>query len=572
MSAEADPRLVVLERRVAQLEADLAEMRDRQSTASTEPTWTTPRAPQSSSSRAWPAPQVTTPADPDAANQHRSVAAGLPVHIDSESVLKWGGVGLVVLAVGFAVSTAISRGWVGAELQLAGAIALSAGLIWVGLRVHATRPGWTHALCSAGIASAFTTVASNLFLDNVSDLVAFISTVVIAAIGVLLARNVRSEWIAATTTAGGLIGWLVIGRSDMPIASTAAWAAVLVAATVGLAIEQRWHAVRLLAELAGMLVLLGLASEANQSGERFAVVAVAVVLAACLMRVPSIGDLSGTWQQLEVQLAIATAPFGVAILVLAFDLDGDTPIASAAFGAAAVVAAVALLAKGRLHLAHFVSLLIGASVAFSIGLAVLLATEATFVALAVQGAGLVLLAQVLDERLRVFANAAVLEVIAVVFAFGAMVDAWDVDASVGDDVAHLLIIVAMVAAGWLTRDRTVRTLAAAVGLGMVLIWLGSVLVHLPQGQAATSVSWTLVGTAVLVGGALRKMREVATTGLGVLGLTVGKLLTVDLREVDTLWRAALFLAIGLGFLRLGFLLPRLMGSRDPDDEEQVGDA
>ena len=44
-----------------------------------------------------------------------------------------------------------------------------------------------------------------------------------------------------------------------------------------------------------------------------------------------------------------------------------------------------------------------------------------------------------------------------------------------------------------------------------------------------------------------------------LGITVAKLLTVDLQEVDTLWRAGLFFVIGLGFLRLGFLLPRLTG-------------
>ena len=48
----------------------------------------------------------------------------------------------------------------------------------------------------------------------------------------------------------------------------------------------------------------------------------------------------------------------------------------------------------------------------------------------------------------------------------------------------------------------------------------------------------------------------------VIGLTVGKLLTVDLREVDALWRAGLFLVVGLGLLRLGFLLP----SWTDDDE------
>ncbi len=53
----------------------------------------------------------------------------------------------------------------------------------------------------------------------------------------------------------------------------------------------------------------------------------------------------------------------------------------------------------------------------------------------------------------------------------------------------------------------------------------------------------------------------------VFGLTVAKLLTVDLQEVDRLWRAGLFLLIGLAFLRLGFLLPRLTGGAHPKPKD-----
>ena len=51
-----------------------------------------------------------------------------------------------------------------------------------------------------------------------------------------------------------------------------------------------------------------------------------------------------------------------------------------------------------------------------------------------------------------------------------------------------------------------------------------------------------------------------------IGITVGKLLTVDLQEVDTLWRAGLFLVIGLGIMRIGFLLPRFTPADDTADE------
>jgi len=96
-----------------------------------------------------------------------------------------------------------------------------------------------------------------------------------------------------------------------------------------------------------------------------------------------------------------------------------------------------------------------------------------------------------------------------------------------------------------------------------MTWLGSVFVHLPQGQAIVSVSWATIGITVFLVGATRKVPEAGAVGLVVIAVTVAKLLTVDLREVDTLWRAALFLAVGLGIMRLGFLLPRL--TRDPDE-------
>ena len=47
------------------------------------------------------------------------------------------------MAVGFAVSTAISRELIGPELQLVGALLVSFGLIGAGLRLQATRTPWT---------------------------------------------------------------------------------------------------------------------------------------------------------------------------------------------------------------------------------------------------------------------------------------------------------------------------------------------------------------------------------------------------------------------------------------------
>ena len=83
--------------------------------------------------------------------------------------------------------------------------------------------------------------------------------------------------------------------------------------------------------------------------------------------------------------------------------------------------------------------------------------------------------------------------------------------------------VAIAVAGWQTGHTQARQVGAAVGLGLVLVWLGSVLVHLPQGQAAVSVSWATVGTAVLVAGAVKKVPGLGAAGLAVLGFLLPRL-------------------------------------------------
>jgi hypothetical protein len=81
----------------------------------------------------------------------------------------------------------------------------------------------------------------------------------------------------------------------------------------------------------------------------------------------------------------------------------------------------------------------------------------------------------------------------------------------------------------LGRSLLVYVNGAAV-LVLVMVWTGSLLAHLPPGQAIVSVVWAVIGTAVLVAGAVRKVPDYGTAGLAVFALTVGTLLTVDLAE------------------------------------------
>lgn len=551
MEGDSPTRIEQLEERIDLLESYLRALQhrldddDRRASASTDrvATWNAPAR------ASWPPP--TTAQKPAAERR--------PFVLESEVVLKWGGVGLVVLAVGFAVSTAISRGWIGPELQLVGALAISTALIVAGLRLRTSRVAWTHALCSGGVLALFTTVASNLFIDETSDGVAFASTIAIGFIGAVLAFAIGSEWVGAANLLGGVIGWFVIADGEPPLVASSSWIVAILAATIAISLRHRWQAARLLAHAVGLAALIGLAAEPSDALQRCFVLGAAAVVAMSLARVPSIGDLTSIWQQLEVQLVIGAAPWSVGVIALGLDLDSDNTVGVAAIAVAGGTVVVALGMRRWISAPHVVSLLIGASVALSIGLAVLLSTSIAFTALAVQGAGLAVLSRSLGDNLRIAINAAIVLLVSGVFALDEMFEAWVDDARLSDDLAHLAIVVAIAFALWQARPRVIRQLGAILVLAFALVWLGSVLVHLPQGQAAVSVSWAIVGTAVLVVGAIRKAPEVGGVGLAVLALTVGKLLTVDLQEVDTLWRAGLFFIVGVGFLRLGFLLPGLMG-------------
>jgi uncharacterized membrane protein len=285
----------------------------------------------------------------------------------------------------------------------------------------------------------------------------------------------------------------------------------------------------------------------------------ATVIAGALLWVPSRGDGTSLWQQLEIQLAAALGPWSLAVICFAFGSHTDRFVGGVGLAVAACLTVCIGVMRRRIGEAHVVSLLIGASVTLSIALAVLLDTEVALVAIVIQGAGLVLLAPRLARSLLVSVNGVALMAMGSLYALGRMVDGWRDDLPIGDDLAHLAVIAAVAYTGWQTRDAVARRVTGLSVLVLTMVWTGSLLAHLPQGQAIVSVVWAAIGTGVLVAGAVRKVPDYGTIGLAVLAVTVGKLLTVDLSEVDTLWRAGLFLVIGLAFLRLGFLLPRLTG-------------
>lgn len=567
MSIRDDPTFAELEGRVRRLEAEVLAL--RQAFAPTAPPsaarWISQPPPPKGPPIAMaplPPPAVGFPWADRAAPPPRAARKS----VDSEIVLKWGGVALVVLAIGFALSTAISRGWIGPQLQLAGAVALSCALIAGGLRLRDTRFPWTHALCTGGALGLFTTVASNLFLDHVDVNVATLLTVGIAAATFGLARFVPSEWVGGAALLGGTSAWLAINRDHISMRPTILWIGALVVGAVVLSLERRWAVVRIVAQVVGLLGVVSVSHLAHNAGDRIVVLAVGAIVTAILLLVPSIKTERPAWQTVELPLPTLLGPWALGVLLLVFDVTTRHPAGAIALAVGATTACAAIVLRTRATDAHTLAVGVGASVALSIAVGLLFDAETAALLFALQGVGLIELSHRIGRRSVLLGNGCFLAGLGAILTIGHTIDAWTIDATIANDLVHVATIVAVFAGAWLVRERNVRPVASLAFLSAMLLWIGSVLVHLPQGHAAVSIAWAVVGTALLVVGATRKIARMGAAGLAVLGLTVGKLLTVDLAQVDTLWRAGLFLIVGFVLLRLGFLLPRLT---KPDAPEAV---
>lgn len=145
--------------------------------------------------------------------------------------------------------------------------------------------------------------------------------------------------------------------------------------------------------------------------------------------------------------------------------------------------------------------------------------------------------------------------------------------SIVDHLAHLVVVAAVVGvAAWLWNHRAELLMRAAVATAWVMSlgWLASVLASVPQAQVAISAGWAVCACGAIVAWVRTGRPVIRVLGFATLAVVLTKLLTVDLAEVETLWRVGLFLVIGLALLRLGYVLPGLVDRYAPADSTTDG--
>ncbi len=613
-------RLEQLESRIADLEKEGVALRSELAA-----TRRTPYPPPPS--RSVPAPGIVPPADPrvwlpppPSAGQDGSsvgLLVGGPspttrpvtkpaIEFTTEMAMKWAGLVLLFLAAAFMVSTAISRGWIGPRLQLAGAVVGGLALITGGLKLR-HREGWGESLVFVGLAVLFVCAGASWdWLELGSAGLAAAMAILVGALAIGLARYM-SAWTLGLVALVGLIidpVWLDMDNK-VGLGFSLLYLLIILLVMTVLYLDQQWAVLWVLTVLASaviaMLMVLDGAwglddrltmsrmTELTTGGLLAGLLVIywlAPVAATTLANKPNISaeaEIAGLGGMEYRIVLLAPAWFWFCVREFT-SMERDGTIVMGLI-LVALAAASTFLTRRKVSKAFFATQCVAGSIVLAIVLAVAFDGPVLLVAFGLQAALLLALIRDLDDvwftLQALFAGAMTLLVTA-----GRMLEALIEDAAWSDDLAHLLVISLIAVLSVLEfrhsqnhgkegavdaspsiearlsieRSEVMGQLAALLAYVGLLGWVATVFGHMTQGQGQVSAIWSVLAAGLLAIALIRKSNKILQAGLATIGLVVAKLLTVDLAAVDTFWRVGLFFVIGSGLLALSYQLPRLMGS------------
>lgn len=529
----------------------------------------------------------------------------MPPTITTEAVLRWAGLLLVVLAAVFFVATAISRGWIGPELQLLGATAIGVGLLAGAHRLAPRARPWALALaCGGAVVLPICAGASYLELDLVGPAVALVALALVGVgVTVVAWRLEMSAVVGVTGVFSAFVVLAVADEADLVPLVPGLWLVALAVGASAVGWLQRWLVSRLVVVTLSALMLLTLVIDGPDLSTIERTVAVLGILVVGMVAwlgpigaahygAPSSGVLAGLDHRFVALVPLWTWATASAAVVFT---------STAAFVGTGLVGAVLTVAFvvvtwARLPRASAMAYGWGAVTLALVAIAVVASGAVFLVALSVSAAGGLVIARRFDDLFGlIYAVCQTLIALwwAVVLLVRGLVDplSWPT-------LVAVAIVVALLAAGAVAAERragastggtggtgtstdtsrsdtsesaTSRSVTSIMVPSWVLIaaaWLGAVwwladaFVHGPQGQVVVSLLWAAAAIGALLVGVTEDRAVFRVLGLITLGLLLTKLLTVDLAAVDALWRVGLFLVVGAGLMRLGYVLPRLSGRQE----------
>jgi uncharacterized membrane protein len=560
---ELESRLAALDERLARVEAALGS-RARPAAA---PTLPVPKA----VAREVPKEPVQAPSEPISLED-----------LLGGRVLAWVGGVAVLLGVAFFLVMAASRGWIDEATRTVLALLGSTGLLCAALYLH-ERLGRTQAALAAAstaVAALYVTlVAATQLYDLVDPRLGLAFGGLIGATATVLAVRWAEPVVAGIGIVGALLAPVLVDSGTDGVAL--AFVIVALVAAVGVLLWQRWSWLGAVAFLVTVPQLILWLVEDNALGLELAVLAGLWVLFALAaigyeLRVPTT----------RLRLASASLLFANAALAAG---AGWTVLDDAGYGDAATAWVIGTAAlhvgigvpayRGRMS-SEIAALLVAVGTALAaIGLALALDGPALVAGWAAEALVLSYAARRLgDPRGRVLGLVFFALALGVTLAEEAPPEGLREGVDDFASAAAAVVIVGTAAAGLARLARDLRSesnlpLLYAIVAGAAAVYLPSLAIVSAFGgdepepgqtpQVLLSCFWAVTGLVGLVVGLLRDVRPLRLASLALLGLAVAKVFAYDLSELESIYRALSFIALGLLLLGAAFAYQRIRRELGP---------
>ena len=607
-------RIGQLERRLAGVEAALRRVMEQQQARptvatppaeqTTAPTGVAPATPEPAPA-ADPAPAASVP-DPgvlpsqraafEAAPPVRPAVAASPAPASARGLeeliggrwLGWIAIGLILFAAAFFLKYAFENEWIGPLGRVMIGVLVGLVFVWAGWQRH--QAGWRYfaqMLTGGGLTLIYLSAyASFGFYQLLDQTAAFAVLALIVVQGHLLALAYNSSAIAIVSQVGGFLVPILLSTGQDRYGILFSYVALLNAGVVLLSFARRWHWVGSLSFIFTHLIFWGW-HESHYHPEKLAPALTFQIVVFALFLLGDVApQLRGRAPALEQWGRLFVNPFVFFATAYAL-LNADY---SDWMGAFALVMAVlyAVLARAGMSAEGWDrrTLLISITVALTfVTLAIPIQLESNWITLGwgVQGVVLTWLSlKMRNSNLRLFAG--------IVFGlalFQHLVSdtPWHYRALFTPVVNRyflgaLALVAVLAVAAHLARPVERNFAIVAVLSALALLWLAisvetytyadALVSALPEersweqvrqirwfGQSVLSVLWSVYAAALVAAGFRWKWPLLRWSGLSLFGLTLGKVILVDMSQLEQFYRIVAFLALGLLLLGVAWGYQRI---------------
>ncbi len=497
-----------------------------------------------------------------------------------ESLLARGGVVLLLFGLAFLFKYAVDRGWITPTIRCAFGFGVGSAMTVLGLRLHATRRRYSQILLGGSIAVFYLVAfAAAPLYHLVPDAAAFLFMDLVSAMALVLAEREDEPLLALIGIAGAaatpaLLGsWAPNGRVLLlHTALLALW-------TSRLHVRTGWRAIPWAAAAATTVLLLGTLS-ARAPGRPLAFAVAALVWLAigvaplAWLETDERDEPRGRQHLDSVQPRVLAVAFTFLVAALAASLwpgSGPRAIGAALMAAACVYGTLsairwtlsARVADEGTRPAGKPILPVASAAAADVAAALLLLGTALSFAgaegvalLSIEATALVGLGWRLRSDNFALLGAITFTGLAVALAQRAAIGGTGPLSAGG--LAFVLAIALAALIAWRAERRTpsgYTSLGYGVGAyAGLLLWMVAELRPLPNHALLVSLGWGICGATSLVVGVDRDRPTFQKVGLATLAMTAGKLILVDMAQVEAVWRILLFIGFGAMFLGLSYYL------------------